>query len=386
MRWQGRRRAAFGTGAVLGVLLGIGGVVAVQSLTDGATTSPSAAAHPPSAAPRSSSSPSLPPASTPAASPPGPAPSGSPAPLPRGTAVACPSPTHRVSTAQQLTDALRTAQPGDSIQLADGTYEGAFVATTSGTPDAPIWLCGSPAAVIEGRGTDAGYGLHLAPADYWRVVGFTVRNAQKGVVADGTRGSVVQGLTVEEIGDEGIHLRAFSTGNAVLDNTVRRTGLHRDKFGEGIYIGSAVSNWPDYSGGKPDRSDHNLVQGNTISQTGAESIDVKEGTTGGVLRDNVFDGTGMTGGDSWVDVKGNDWLIEGNRGTHPPHDGFQTHEIEKGWGTRNTFRDNVIDGVQPPGLGIHLAPVLDNVVSCDNRTGSGDPATSTPTSASSCAG
>ena len=34
-----------------------------------------------------------------------------------------------------------------------------------------------------------------------------------------------------------IHLRSRSTDNAVLDNHVSNTGLRRDKFGEGIYVG-----------------------------------------------------------------------------------------------------------------------------------------------------
>ena len=40
-------------------------------------------------------------------------------------------------------------------------------------------------------------------------------------MADGLSDSVIQGLTVSDIGDEGIHLRSQSTSNAVIDNTVR---------------------------------------------------------------------------------------------------------------------------------------------------------------------
>jgi hypothetical protein len=155
--------------------------------------------------------------------------------------------------------------------------------------------------------------------------------------------------------------------------------LRRDKFGEGIYVGSAVSNWPKYSGGEPDRSDGNLVKGNTISATSAESIDVKEGTTGGRVVGNSMDGTGMTGADSLVDVKGSGWLIEGNVGTHAVKDAMQTHRILEGWGTENVFRNNVVDiDGDPEGVhfSIHDPEVTDNVVACDNRTGDGRPVTS----------
>ena len=83
----------------------------------------------------------------------------------------------------------------------------------------------------------------------------------------------------------------------------------------------------------------------------------------------------MTGADSWVDVKGNGWLITGNTGRSTPLDGFQTHEIADGWGTRNIFRGNTTN-VPSPGFGFSLTPERDNVVSCTNRTADGNTATS----------
>jgi len=292
--------------------------------------------------------------------------------VPEGRRVSCPPAMVRVRDADQLQGALDAAEPGDVIVLEDGTYVGSFVASRPARSDAPIYLCGSPRAVLDGGGVRKGYVLHLKGVAHYRVVGFTVRNGQKGVMADGTESSVIQGLTVEEIGDEGIHLRAASSANAVLDNTIRRTGLRRDKFGEGIYVGSARSNWATHSGGEPDRSDHNLVEGNTISETGSESIDVKEGTTGGRIVGNVMDGRGMTGADSLVDVKGNDWVIEGNVGRHAPEEAMQTHRILEGWGSGNVFRGNTVD-VDGGGhhFYVHDPHVTANRVDCDNRTSSG---------------
>src|SRR5262249_17508143 len=155
----------------------------------------------------------------------------------------------------------------------------------------------------------------------------TVTGGQKGVVADGTVGSVIQGLTVSGTGDEAVHLRSFSTDNVVLDNTISDTGHRRDKYGEGVYIGSAVSNWCTYTDCQAERSDRNVVKGNTITGTSSEAVDIKEGTTGGFVVDNTFDGAGMTGADSWVDVKGNNYLVQGNTGTDAPVNGMQTHQI-----------------------------------------------------------
>jgi Right handed beta helix region len=236
---------------------------------------------------------------------------------------------------------------------------------------APIFLCGGSGAILDGGGIKEGYGLCLNGASWWRLVGFTVQNAQKGVIADKSQHSVIQGLTVRDIGDEGIHLRSFSSDNLVVGNTVRDTGKRREKFGEGIYIGSATSNWEKYSQGGPDRSDRNVVRGNSISATTAESVDIKEGTSSGVLVGNVFDGSALTkeGGDSWVDVKGNSWLIEGNRGSHSPMDGFQTHNVADGWGTGNVFKGNTATGVAD--YGIALKPALGNKVDCGNKASGG---------------
>jgi len=62
-----------------------------------------------------------------------------------------------VSTASQLKSALTAAAPGDTIQLADGTYTGNFKVTTAARPDARITLTGSPKAVL--RTNTGGAGL-----------------------------------------------------------------------------------------------------------------------------------------------------------------------------------------------------------------------------------
>jgi hypothetical protein len=283
-------------------------------------------------------------------------------------AVTCPAPTVTVTDGPSLTEALAAAVPGTSIRLADGVYAGRFVATASGTAAQPIFLCGGTGAVLDGGGTSGGYALHLDGVSYWRVAGFVVRNGQKGVMADRVQQTVIQGLTVEQIGDEGIHLRNFSTDNVVQGNTVRDTGLRKAQYGEGIYVGSARSNWCTVTACAPDRSDRNVVRDNDISATTAESVDIKEGTTGGTLAGNTFDGSALSGkfADSWVDVKGNGWLIEHNTGHNSRGDGFQTHQVVKGWGADNTFTANVAD-VNGPGFGFDFTPVDGNTLRCDNK-------------------
>jgi hypothetical protein len=278
----------------------------------------------------------------------------------------CPTATVQVSTAAELISALRGARPGTVIQLHDGVYSGEFTATASGTKAAPIYLCGSRAAILQGDGFKGGYVLHFNGAAHWRVAGFTVLNGQKGVMVDAGTDLGLQGLLVEQIGDEAVHLRRNSTDNVVRGLTIRNTGNRKPKFGEGIYVGSATSNWSQLTGGQPDHSDRNFVLDNVISATTAESIDVKEGTSDGVIAGNTFDGAALSGADSWVDIKGNGWLIAGNRGRTSTKDGFQTHVILDGWGDDNLFTDNQADLNGGSGVGYYLHRQLSNEVNCTN--------------------
>ncbi|MGH3799700.1 MAG: NosD domain-containing protein, partial [Pseudonocardiaceae bacterium] len=272
-----------------------------------------------------------------------------------------------VSTADQLRAALAQARPGTVIQLRDGIYPGHFEITTAATADQPITLCGSRAAVLHGGPIEDGYTLHLRTANHWRLSGFTIHGGQKGLMVDSTRGALIDGLFIHDVGDEALHLRTASTDNTVQATTIRRTGLRKPKFGEGIYIGSAQSNWCTYTGCEPDRSDHNTIHANDIAETTAEAIDIKEGTSNGILRANTFSGAAMTAADSWVDIKGNNWTIADNTGTDAPEDGFQTHRILDGWGERNTFHGNTAT-VNAPGYAINITKKdLGNTVSCTNR-------------------
>ena len=361
-----RRLRGFQGGLVLGAVA----VAAVAGVTVAVTSGGSQPKHPHAA--RHSAAPGVPSAS-PLPTPPGMPtanPGGSAAPTgpAQTTAVTCPAATVTVHTAADLTSALAAAGPGTVIDLADGNYSGQFTLTAVGTATRPVFVCGGRGAVLDGGDTSKGYVLHVSNSAYVRLVGFTAQDGQKGVVLDNTQESVVQGLLVQQTGDEGIHLRERSSDNLVIGNTVGHTGLLRAKFGEGVYLGSAQSNWCTYTDCQPDTSNFNVVQGNVFTDTTAENIDVKEGTTGGKILDNTFDGSGLQAdaATGWVNVKGNGYLIEGNTGRDSDKDGFQTHQILPGWGTDNTFADNtaIVNG---PGFGFHLTPVLGNKVACSNK-------------------
>jgi hypothetical protein len=280
----------------------------------------------------------------------------------------------KVSSATGLHHALVSARPGTTIVLAAARYGGNFTATVSGTPAAPITLCGSRAAVLAGTSTSQGYTFYLDHASWWRLNGFTISGGQKGVVADGVTHDIINGLYVHGTGDEAIHLRSFSSHNTVSNNTIRGTGHHVPFFGEGIYVGSAHSNWCRYTKCKPDASNDNTISDNNIADTTAENIDIKEGTTGGSITGNILNGTGMlpAAARAWVNVKGNNWQVVGNTGTRTADDGFQVHQVYPGWGIGNVFRRNKA-AVPASGLGIYVQSLsLQTIVACSNVATGGE--------------
>ncbi|MGY3063719.1 nitrous oxidase accessory protein NosD [Streptomyces sp. TE3672] len=241
-----------------------------------------------------------------------------------------------VSTAAQFKSALTAAAPGDTIRLADGTYTGNFKATVPGTASARITLTGSAKAILTAGG---GYGLHLNGASYWTVRGITVTGGQKGIMADTATGVVIDSVTVHDLDMEGVHFRKSSKDGVIKNSRIYDTGHDGRGMGEGVYVGTA--------GDLSDRSDRVQILDNRIGPgVGGENVDIKEGTTGAKIVGNTFDGSGLTGAnydDSWVDVKGNDVLVEGNKGSRTTNNGYETHTQESGWGCGTVFRDNTSD-------------------------------------------
>jgi hypothetical protein len=267
----------------------------------------------------------------------------------------------KVSTADQLKAALQNAKPNDEIVMADGIYNGKFVIETSGTATQPVILRGSRNVILDAGSTNTGYVLYLH-ASYWKLKGFTIRNGLKGLMCDEANHNLIDSLKIYQTGEEALHLRKFSSYNTVQYTEITETGIKTPDYGEGIYIGSAKNNWANYSNGNPDLCDSNIIVYNKIGPAvAAECIDVKEGTTGGIIRSNSFDATGITGansGDSWIDVKGNGYLLELNKGYHPAggtifKDGYQVHCAVNGWGNNNIFKSNQCT-VNASGYGINV--------------------------------
>ena len=271
---------------------------------------------------------------------------------------------------ERLALALRSARAGDLILLADGHYEGGWTIAASGTATWPIVLCGGRGAVLD-AGSRSDRDVIALKGSYWVLSGFSLTNGLRGIYSERASHNVLQYLDIYNLGQEGIHWRVFSTHNVVRHTLVHVTGRENPEYGEGVYLGQYRGQWCQYTECEPDKSDSNLVIDNLIGpDVTAEMVDVKEGTTGGIIAGNVLDGRGMVRSqpwvDSWIEINGNGYIVSGNSGRTSPHDGFQVVIGLDGWGDDNVFVRNVAD-VEAAGYGFRIDPrARGTIVTCDN--------------------
>lgn len=261
------------------------------------------------------------------------------------------------SSTAELQSALVNAKAGDRILITPGTYEGTkatsgysnayFFSAMNGSPTEPITLQSADSthpAILKGSTDTTGYVFYLR-GSFWQVfnIGFATR--RQGIMMDGCNGSFFQNVEGSDIGQEGIHLRDGSSDNYFTGCSVHDCGEFIPDYGEGFYVGSDVGKWGQYK----IECDHNTIVRCSTRNTSAESVDIKEGTTGTFVALNVFHGVGISGangGDSVIDAKGNDAKIYRNTvfrdGNARIIDAFQVHERSPGWGTNNDFRDNSV--------------------------------------------
>lgn len=266
-----------------------------------------------------------------------------------------------VASSTALHAALANAAPGDVIRLAPGTYQRIQI-TGNGTADKPITLTGPPQAVIS---TSSGNAVHLRDARHWQLVGFTVRGGGKAIMLDRSQSVLMDSLTVGRTGEEAVHFRSASSDNVLQRSHIHDTGRSQPGYGEGVYVGSAQSNWDQFGeNGGPDLSMDNRVLGNTFSRITAENVDIKEETGGTVVARNRFDGSAVGGknyADSVMDVKGYGALVVDNMTTGRSsalYNIIETHVVTQPAtsGCGNTFERNTVEGFTPRGQLVAIDP------------------------------
>ncbi len=268
------------------------------------------------------------------------------------------------------------ASPGTLFVLSAGTYRMSNVVLSNlvGNSAQRITICGQGQVKIEGDGVSSQKRIFtIKNSNFIRLANLEITLGMKGLMVEETDNSIFENLHIHNVGHEALHLMNFSSNNIVKNNRVYDAGKNRgsEGIGEGIYIGTAFGKDIE------DKSDNNTIRLNQIGPgITADLIDIKEFTTGGLIEKNSFNGTGMTGansGESWVNVKGNNYLIKDNVGTNSFKYGFKQIVRITGWGNFNKFENNqgTLNNNSADRLFIYLhresTDAPDNIVDCDTN-------------------
>lgn len=245
-----------------------------------------------------------------------------------------------------------------------------------GTFEDPITLCGPKTAVFDGSNGDGGLAaaaLRVVRSSNVKVVGFTLQNALKGLDIQQTNSSTFSNVSTRYTLQEGIRVRYNSTLNHVFGCNITFTGRLWAGIGEGIYVGTSTRN--SIAAGRPeDRSNFNNITHTTFGEgIPAENIDLKEYTSGGLIANNTFNGTGiagLNGAIAWVAVKGTNYTIANNTGsgTLPGGQGIRVLQVLLAENEHNSVMDNTCTDFEKGSYCVFIDSRAKNtIVDCDNK-------------------
>lgn len=260
-----------------------------------------------------------------------------------------------VTTTEELHAALADAQAGDEIILREGVYTHSdwigvwafFYAEASGTADKPIIIRSEDPekpATISGNTYETKVALRII-GSYWEIRDLNICNAAKGIFLEKSEHTVISGCEVYDIGDEAIHIIDNSSYNLVENCYIHDTGKLTPEYGEGVYIGSSHK-----AEGYGFDCHYNTVRGCSIGpNVTADHVDIKEYTIGNIVEECTFDGAGiagLNGGDSFVEIKGNNCIVRNNIGYQNNSENmlyaFDADKQLEGWGQNNKVYDNTV--------------------------------------------
>lgn len=210
---------------------------------------------------------------------------------------------------------------GDTLYVKNGTYNEVFtINRPAGTAAAHTIIGAFPghAPILRGSGFSGGR-MKITGTSYLDFTGFVITNNNQGLYIDDDAGTgtpphhiTVTGVTVHDVGQEGIAIRGGAT-NILLNNvTVYNTGRNgTGSNGEGIYVGG---------GGAPDNTTAITIQNSTIHDTQDEGIELKGGTHDCIVEKNTLynilsPGSSYSNGGGAIEIDN----PAGNYGSDPNH-------------------------------------------------------------------
>lgn len=228
-----------------------------------------------------------------------------------------------------IQQAMDGARPGAVIHLAAGTYDENVVTKANGLPGARIVVEGpaSGSATLFGTShvmaiknsyytlrnfaidgqeqVESQHPLSAWPTRMSQIGEFKASVAplvnndrliyiDSGSAGAGVTGTIIDHMTLAGAGGECIRIRDNATNNIVENSAIRYCGMYPQatagKFtyhnGEGVYIGTSPKS-TGLSSYQDDRSNGNIVTGDTITTYGSECFDVKENSYRNTLSNSL---------------------------------------------------------------------------------------------------
>ncbi|HJL16912.1 MAG TPA: right-handed parallel beta-helix repeat-containing protein [Sandaracinaceae bacterium LLY-WYZ-13_1] len=192
--------------------------------------------------------------------------------------------------ADDVEGALNALSPGDEVVLADGTYEldERFSFTAVGTEAAPIVIRAADGATAHFHRPNASQNIwDVENAEHVVIRGLAFSGGSAGLRISGATSLTIEGCEIFDTAD--VALRMNDSGVTYADVTIRENHIHdTGGTGEGMYLGCNEDDCRIAGG---------LVEGNYVHHTNAgdvsqgDGIELKEGSHGVVIRDNVIHDT-----------------------------------------------------------------------------------------------
>ncbi len=279
------------------------------------------------------------------------------------------TPKRVVSTDEQLTEAINTVGVnGGVILIKNGTYSPLTIKNIKRTGYNPLYLCGeTKTGVVFKESNESEYtpgntqtGIAVECSSYVTLHNLSVRNSKKGLYVRSSTNVIASHTTYRLIGEEAVHFGHTTQKSGLYSSNVQYTGLATPEYGEGIYIGNHLSNWTRYpkdcaipNNSGVDGTNNITVQNNTIKNTAAEAVDIKEGSYNNSIVNNNIEGNLSVAADRSIVIRSSNNIVKNNTiitdlpnkdgitvyappsNTPPPADGTR-------WGTGNIIEGNNI--------------------------------------------
>ncbi len=184
---------------------------------------------------------------------------------------------------------IGTLRPGDELILQDGTYilTERFSFEISGTEEAPIVIRAADGASPHFHRPNATQNIWDFRAEYTVIRGIEFSGGSAGLRVQGARYLTIEGCSIHGTAD--VALRMNDTNETYEHVRILRNHIYdTDGTGEGMYLGCNRNRC---------RLAYGLVEGNWVHDTNKDSIEqgdgieLKEGSFGTVIRDNVIHDT-----------------------------------------------------------------------------------------------